>query len=351
MSKAFTTGVLVFLFSFTCQTISATAANIAQWDRNSAMASVHSVDIDVAVREVGDISSLSDGADTLKKLVALETRSDWPLPAREAAVHQFTRSLAALPRDAVAVEVIQHLRSYQPQVLIPDEDHSQALVPMFNIRAAAAGVENGWLRKESAAFANSLILTKPADLVSSFAATSSHNRRSGYLDALQQADFTDVKMVQNAALQQLESKPELSAVVAVTAVITGDEAAVHRLLLDGRGAGLSSAFVALEEQLSVSETAEFLAFAVDHAPASNTSLLIAAWWPRLSHHSSTRDLMLSLLEDPNLGADAALALSKSPDLQTIKALQDYADGDSNSARRAQMALDLNRSQLTGGSRP
>jgi hypothetical protein len=158
-------------------------------------------------------------------------------------------------------------------------------------------------------------------------------------------------LIQSVALQQLERTPELSAMVAVTAVITADRAAIHSLLIDGSGAGLSSAFVALDQQLSVSETAEFLAYAVVNAPASNTALLIAAWWPRLSHHSSSRDLMLSLLDHPELGSTAALALAKNPDVQTIKALQDYADGDSTAARRAQMALDLNRSQLTGELRP
>ena len=351
MSRHYTFGALVFLCCLTTQVFAAEPSPFVQWDRNSAIAAVQSVDIDLAVREIGDISSLSDGADTLAKLSTLESRSDWPLPAREAALHQFTRSLASLPRDAVATEVMQHLRGFEPRVLVSDEDHSEALVPMFNIRGAAAGVENGWVRSESAASASVLIETNPADLVSSFVATSNHNQRSGYLDALQQADYSSVEMVQGVALQQLERSPELSAVLAVTAVVTVDSSAIRRLLVDGRGAGLASVLAALDQQLTSSETADLLVYAVNHAPATNTALAIAAWWPRLSHDSSSRDLMLGLLADPSLGASAALALARKPDLQTIKALQDYADGESPSARRAQMALDLNRAQLTGGLRP
>ena len=145
--------VIVSLFYFCGLADSAIAANYnpsTHWDRSSAMAAVRSVNIDIAVSEIGNISSLADGENTLIKLRQLETRSDWPLPAREAALFQFTRSLVELPRAAVADEVMQHLINYQAQTLVPHEDHGDAFVPLFNIRGAATGVENGWQREEFA---------------------------------------------------------------------------------------------------------------------------------------------------------------------------------------------------------
>jgi hypothetical protein len=61
--------------------------------------------------------------------------------------------------------------------------------------------------------------------------------------------------------------------------------------------------------------------------------------------------MMDQLADPALGASAALALAQNPDIQTIRALQDTAGGDSDAARRAQMALDFNRARLTGELQP
>ena len=69
----------------------------SQWDRSSALAAVRSVNIELASHEING----------LKDLQTLENRSDWPLPAREAAIFQYTRSLASASRDTVDVDLMQ----------------------------------------------------------------------------------------------------------------------------------------------------------------------------------------------------------------------------------------------------
>jgi hypothetical protein len=342
---------LLIIFGLTYQTLANSQTSHTQWDRGNAMAAVRAVNIDNAVQEIGDISSLTDAATTLSNLKNIETRSDWPLPAREAVVYKFTQSLAELPREAVATEVMQHLNTFQARTLVPHEDHGEAAIPLFNIRAAAAGVENGWQRTEFASEAIKLLESNPTALVAGFKETTNRNQQSGFLDALQYAEITEVVSVQNIALEHLAETPALTPIVAMTTAITTDTFAIQQLLINGRGAGLSSALVNLDKQLPASETASLLAFAIQQAPASNATLAMAAWWPRLRHDPATRDLMMEKLADPALGAGAALALAQSPDIQTIKLLQETASGDSTAARRAQMALDLNRDQLIGQVQP
>lgn len=342
---------LILICSFTYAAIANEQAPGIRWDRSSAMASVRAVNIDAAVYELGDISSLADGKATLSKLEYLEKRGDWPLPAREAAIYQFTLSLADLPRDAVATEIMQHLQNYRAQTLVPHEDHADALIPLFNIRGVAAGIENGWQRKEFAIRATTLIEENPNALVSAYAESTNHNQRSAYLDALQDAEFADVEAVQSIALEHLGESPGLTPMLGVSTVITADTFAVQQLLIYGRGAGLSLALVQLDKRLQASETAKLLVFAIEQAPATNATLAIAAWWPRLRHEPAIRDLLVSLLADPALGASASLALAQNSDVQTIKILQDTARGNSVAARRAQMALDFNRDRLTGEFRP
>ncbi len=317
-----------------------------QWDRTSAMLAVRAVDIDLAVREIGNLATLNDAESTLKNLHSIANRSDWPLPVREAVIYRFTQSLATMPRAAVAAGVVSHLKNFQAHTLVPHEDHGGASIPLFNIRAAAAGVENGWLRNQSSLEAESLLITKPATLVDHYRKSGMHNVRSGYMDSLRYADLMALTVVQNAALEQLAQAPELTAVVGLTASITGDNDAMLKLLIDGRGAGLATALQRFSEQLQAVEISDLLAEAIEHAPTTNAALAIAQWWPRLRHDKATRELLLDYLADPELGSAAALALAQSPDLQTIKSLRNIAEGNSVAAKRAQMALDTDRAQLT-----
>ncbi len=250
---------LLVLVLLLCPGLFATAALAAdpaastQWDRGNAMAAVNSVNVERAVYEIANLPELANAAATLEKLKQLETRNDWPMPAREAALFEFTRSLAELPRTAIAPEVMQHLLEYQVQTLVADEDHSATLVPLFNIRAAATGVENGWQRNESAVSAIELIKTDPAELVSAYMDTTDRNQRSGYLDTLRQADMADVAGVQQAALAKFERSPELTPVLGVTAVMTADSYAVRQLLVNGGGAGLSATLRQLDKRLPAAE--------------------------------------------------------------------------------------------------
>ncbi len=321
------------------------------WERDSAIAAVQSVNIDTTVYEFGSISSLADADSTLNGLKDIEVRSDWPLPAREAAIFEFTRSLAELPREAVAMEVMQHLQQYQPRVLVPHEDHADAYVPLFNIRGAAAGVENTWKRTEFAYEAKLLIESDPAMLVLAYVESTGSIQRAAYLDVVKQATMAKIEIIQEVTLRRIGETPELTPMLGVTTGITADRFAIEGLLAHGQGAGFSSTLVQLGRQLPLSQTTALLKFAIQTAPANNAALAISAWWPQLKHEAGSRDLLVELLGNPALGASAALALAQSPDIQTIKILQDTAVGDSTSAKRAQMALDISRDQLVGEVQP
>jgi len=315
MKMYFVTTTILLMSGLLNSAVAQVHMTASQWDRSSALAAVRSVNIDLAVNEIDD----------LKDLQTLENRSDWPLPAREAAIYQYTRSLASASRDTVDVDLMQYLGSYQAQVLVPHEDHRDAAVPLFNIRAAAIGVENGWLRDEAIAEAQVLLEADPATLPGNFLKSATASQRSGFLDAVRQTDLASVQAVQIAALDQLGTSPELTRLVAVTAAITADPYAARRLLIDGSGTGLATALDTLGEQYSTAELAALLEIGIEQAPSANAALAIAAWWPVLRHDAATRQLLIDKLDDPALGSSVALALAQSPDIQTIKELQLIAD--------------------------
>lgn len=326
-------------------------AGFGKWDRTGAIAAARSVDIDEAVYFLGDISSLADGPLMVERLVKVENRTDWPLPAREAVIYGFTQSLAKLPADAVSADIIEHLKNYQALTLVPHEDHSNALVPLFNIRAAATGVENGWQSVAFAFEAQSLLESDPKTLVSNFDKATNIIQRRATLEVLGTARQADAIIVQNEALERLSESPAMTQLIATAATVTHDLSAIKRLLIDGRGVGLAQAFTAMGETLSLDDISQLLIFAINRAPAGNATIAMATWAPVVQHQPGIRDLLIDSLADADLGASAALALARQPDIQTIKILQDTANGDSIAAKRAQMALDLNRDRLVGETRP
>jgi hypothetical protein len=240
---------------------------------------------------------------------------------------------------------MRHLKEYQARTMVPHQDHESAYVPLFNIRRAAAGVENAWQRNEYAIEAENLLATDPDAWVSGFVNSTNRNLRSAYLDTLNRAELATAMAVQDIALPLLNEKPSLTRVVGITAAMTLDIQAVQQLLIHGQGAGLSSILGNLNLHMPRAGLSALLEFAIQKAPARNASLAITEWWPRLKHEAGTRDLMVETLNDPVLGSSAALALAQSPDIQTLKTLQDTAKGESVAAHRAQMALDINRDAL------
>lgn len=351
MQNKFISAGLIGVLILSGSTMAANPSPATQWDRGHALAEVRSVSLETAVLEISNPASLSNAEATLEKLQQLETRADWPLPAREAALFEFTRTLAELPRAAVAPGVMDHLQNYEPLTLVADQDHPNTLVPLFNIPAAAMGIENGWQRNEFADEAHDLLKVDPATLVTAYLHAGSRNQRSGYLDALRQANTHAIAAVQQTALADFEHAPELTPVVGLAAVITADTSAVRQLLSFGAGAGLSATLRQLDQRLQAADKEALLTFALEQAPAVNASLAVAAWWPGLRHVAGIRDLMIGKLADPELGSAAALALASDPDVRTVRALQQAAQGDDLAARRARMALDINREQLAGGTRP
>jgi hypothetical protein len=322
-----------------------------EWDRATAAAAIDSVNIDPLLEQFDDHVLLEDAGSTIEKLTLLENRDDWPLPAREAAIYRFTRSLADLPADAVAPGILQHLKNYDARTMVPHEDHAGGWVPLFNIRGAAAGVENTWLRREVSYEAQRLLADDPESLVRTFSPATrgsiNNIQRQALTDVLQNASFQEVAAVQDIVLEELPGSPGLTYLAGVTARITRDQSAIEALLKHGGGVGLTANLEAIGEQLPPGQLLELLEFATRHAPATNTSLAIAAWAPGLRGNTGFRDYLLDELSSDALGASAALALSRQLDVQTISILQAMTSGRSDAARRARMALDLGQSSLAG----
>jgi hypothetical protein len=120
------------------------------WSRTDALAEAGLVHRNAELRVLFDLARGGQDEQLLRAIDALANRSEWPLPAREALLHSFTLGLADLDPGSAGPLTMQYLSQYRSRTLVPLEDQPALGVPLYNVRAAAAGVRSEWERRLAA---------------------------------------------------------------------------------------------------------------------------------------------------------------------------------------------------------
>jgi hypothetical protein len=264
------------------------------------------------------------------------------LPVRERLLFEFAISLSDLDRLAVGPAVLEFLETYQPRVLVPHEDSRQLGIPMYNIRAAAAGVRHEWQWQAGAAEAMALKAAPGGAWLAAYLSTGPAGR-NGYLDRLDAISEPVLRSLAQQAADRLPDEPDLTPIVSRAALLLSDVELLQSAVAQGTGPGLATALRMAASALNEPERADLLEHAVRHAPAVNAALALAELSPGLLHRPETIALLFGLLEDPELGAASALALSRSPTPTVRAQLEELAaQGLGTASRRAAVAATMAR---------
>lgn len=331
----------LILFSFlTLGVTTAKALPEANWDRESALAVARSHDLAPTRLSLLSLTVSGSTVDVLDLLQDISARPEVPGPARDYLVYAFAQDLRGLPASAVAHEVITWLKAYQPNTLIPHEDHPRAAVPLFNVRAAAAGVEHGWLRQDAMLEGMALLKLNPRALVDVYLIETHTAARLGYMATLDQASPEQLAMLSKFATRRLAARPELTPLAGRSALLAGDLAAMEHVVVHGDGPALTHLMREAAQQLESADGMRLMEAAIRHSGPINASLAIAELGPMVSREPAAQALLLDQLGSPELGGAAAIALARVPSPQIRQALADIrTSGDELSAARARMALD------------
>ena len=222
-----------------------------------------------------------DGQDQalLEQVEAIAEDTQRPDPERDYVLHSLAVSLSDFQPGLVGPEVLEYLARTRSRVRIPHEENPGTGVPLYNIRAAAAGSLAAWARLQQ---------EQPPSA----------------------ARYTDAETFV-ASLRGVPG-PDLAAYV--------------------REAG--SIFDPAEREAVV------LA-APDLDSAAAASVVIAELAPALLGRPAVDDALFALLGHRELGASAALILGRSGDAAILDRLADSAGGKNRLAsRRASLAIDI-----------
>jgi hypothetical protein len=318
------------------------AATLLQ--RDEALAQLRGVATLDPQDQLQQLAIAGDATATLALLKETAQRTDWPPALRDRAVYEFTQSLRSLPRSSIAPEVMGWLQAYPPQALVPHEDHADGWVPLFNVRAAAIGVENEWQGEQAVLDGLAMLASQPRALVDAWLQASHPALHLGYLQALQQASPATLQDIGKHARRQLAQHPELTELAGQAALLAHDYASLGEVLALGGGAALAPLMRQCALELAPEINGALLDSTLALGHENNAALAIAELAPTAAALPHTQQLLVAQLGNPELGATAALALISMASDDSLQQLQQMAqDERSIATRHARLVLDAHAS--------
>jgi len=319
-----------------------TALSEPNWDRSLALRTIHKDDTQATLKPLFQMARAGSNQELLGALSAIVQDPGIPAPAKDYTVFSFTLGLSDLDVNSVSPKVLDFLSTYQARTLVAHEDHPGMAVPLFNIRAAAAGVQNNWDRQQAAALATSLLQEHPDQWISSYLAAGQVARR-GFVDALDFAPAGQLRELGWSALALLDEKPELTLVTARAGMNSGDFELLQQSISRGDGPGLSRVLEAASREMSAEENINLLEHSLQLGSDTKAALAIAQLAPTLLDEPAVQEMLFSTLADRNLGAAAALVLGASSNPEIQAQLSEIASKKDGLARqRAEMAISTGR---------
>ena len=287
------------------------------WDRSLALKSIDKADAQATLKPLFQMARDGHDRELLDALSSFVQDPGISAPAKDYLIFSFTLGLGDLDVNSAGPQVLEFLSTYQARTLVAHDDHPGMAVPLFNVRAAAAGVQNNWDRQQAATRAESLLKEHPDQWISSYLAAGTAGRR-GFTDSLEFASPEQLRELGWSALALLDQKPELTLITAQAAMNTGDFELLRQSISLGDGPGLSRMLEAASRKLSPEENIDLLDYSLRSGSDTRAALAIAHLAPTLLDEPAVRKMLFSTLADRNLGAAAALVLgaSSNPEIQT-----------------------------------
>jgi hypothetical protein len=318
------------------------AAPKPNWDRALALEAVRNTDTPALLAPLFQLARSGNDQELMVALSAIAQDPEISAPARDYIVFKFSLGLSDLEAGAVSPQVLEFLSYYRPLTLVAHVDHPRTTVPLFNTRAATAGLRNHWERQEASFRAEKLLTQAPERWVESYLAADTAGRR-GFEDSLDFASPGPLRELGWHTLTLLDSTPDLTLVTARAGMDSGDSNLLQQALMRGDGAGLSRAFRMVSEKMDDAHVVLLLNHTLNQASDSRASLAIAHLAPTRLEDPAIREMMFNTLADQNLGAAAALVLSASPDPEIQSRLREIAsEKDGLAQHRAALALSVRR---------
>ena len=254
------------------------------WNRHAANVSASQAETQTTLESLYRLAREGRGDELMQTVLSIEDDTGWQDPAREKVLYSLALALSEFDPGTVGPGVLEYLLERRSRTLVPHEEHPEMGVPLFNIRAAAAGSLAEWAR-----YSNRLESKKTSGRTT--------------------ADAPDAD----------EFLQSLSAI---------------------GGTGTAARVRSARSMFSPEELEYIVAAAPGMHDTGTASLVLAELSPGILNRPATVDLLFSLLNHRELGATAALLLAGSGSEVVFERLAELASGsDSLAEKRAALAIE------------
>jgi hypothetical protein len=309
------------------------------WSREAAFAALSRSDSRPALAELFRLARQGDNSGLVAAIARIRANHEVNDPARDRLMHTFAAGLGDLPPGSVSQAVWDRLLSYRPATWVPDEHHPAVGVPLYNVRAAAAGSLNEWKRMSAWSEGERLLNGTDGAWITAWE-NADPARRRGLVDGLQGASPDRLSQLGRAALEGANDSPGLSAVAARAALLARDPDLFRRAVSHG-GPGLSAALRDAAGIFDAAATADILRHVMTTAAPETGALAMAQLAPPLLEEPEVAALMMESLAHRDLGSSAALVLAGSEDPVIHAELARLAkDGKALEKQRAALSVQL-----------
>jgi hypothetical protein len=315
------------------------------WDRALAVESASSVDAGPVLKNLYRLARSSKNRQLLDSLSAVEQNRNWSVPAREYVIWTFTIGLSDMEVNTVNREVLEYLSAYEPRTLVSHDDRGDVGVALFNIKAAAAGVQNSWRRQVAANRAEFLLQSDSTRWIDAYLDADKVERR-GFIGALGFASEVQLSALARSALERLSADPALTVIAGKSALILADPELLQQTIVQGQGPDLHPILKAASLTLDAEDNRKLLYHVIRSGPEKNAGLAIAQLAPGLLGDPDVREKMFNMLENLELGTSAALVLGSSSNPEVRSRLEILAGGkDGRASQRASIAISSSYRQM------
>jgi len=259
-------------------------------------------------------------------------------PAFEAQLFELALALAEAPLDVAVDDLLLWLADYSSQVRVAHEERADYGVALYPVAAAALGASAERQRRRGQTASMALLNSGSQLWIKRYLAAGTFEQQ-GMTQSLSEVRIETIRPLAAELQEQVARHPELAAPAGAVAGVLADTGLFLAAYQFSHGADSADLLREANWRLDAADRSELLAGIMAFPAHDKAALGISMLAPALHSNPTVSTRLLGLLDDPQLGAAAALALAGHPDQQVQTQLQQLLQSGGLKASRAALALD------------